>query len=444
MGFTPVAAPSLRRAPTTTLGNLITPSASGVRGITTRAAAGYNTSTDYALAVEDPTGVAVAGVGKYGKAFFQGQTADAASATTEFWYQGDTFPKVSLSYSPFGASVQLGTGSAAASSVLTRTSAQLWNGTESNPRLKLDTSSDPTISFGTGAAAADITVARKADRSGLTFSLPAAHSNQFAGALTEPISIQAASGRSGMTHDGTSGGTSAQVTVWSKPGNATNGPRGDSITTDSANGGAFSQFAAFAAMSSSFSTSYDQKGSHAHFFSWMQVDPYAGGGDVYCEAMNIYGALDTRRKGAFSTNMELANTVSSGTPARVAVARLIVQEANAASAYNSATFGAGSRYIATGGAVGLEIVSQGAQPGGTGISFWGFTGFRTALGVFSPGTTTLVSGIDGLGGVFTRTKAGAPVDGDFRDPRSGMLAVDTTNSRLYVRVGSTWKSVVVA
>jgi hypothetical protein len=44
-----------------------------------------------------------------------------------------------------------------------------------------------------------------------------------------------------------------------------------------------------------------------------------------------------------------------------------------------------------------------------------------------------------------KTKAGAPVDGDFQStPPDGTVAVDTTNSRWYVRIGGTWKSVVVA
>jgi hypothetical protein len=53
--------------------------------------------------------------------------------------------------------------------------------------------------------------------------------------------------------------------------------------------------------------------------------------------------------------------------------------------------------------------------------------------------------LQGQDGLATKTKAGAPVDGDFGvTPLSGTLAVDTTNSRLYVRVGATWKSVAVA
>lgn len=41
-------------------------------------------------------------------------------------------------------------------------------------------------------------------------------------------------------------------------------------------------------------------------------------------------------------------------------------------------------------------------------------------------------------------KAGTPVDGDFLfTPLNGTIAVDTTNSKLYVRIGGTWKGVVV-
>jgi hypothetical protein len=47
------------------------------------------------------------------------------------------------------------------------------------------------------------------------------------------------------------------------------------------------------------------------------------------------------------------------------------------------------------------------------------------------------------GAVVNRTKAGAPVDADFTAATDGMLAVDTTNSRLYVRVGGTWKFAVL-
>lgn len=44
-----------------------------------------------------------------------------------------------------------------------------------------------------------------------------------------------------------------------------------------------------------------------------------------------------------------------------------------------------------------------------------------------------------------KAKAGAPTDADFAStPTNGTLAVDTTNNRLYIRIGGLWKSVIVA
>jgi hypothetical protein len=47
-------------------------------------------------------------------------------------------------------------------------------------------------------------------------------------------------------------------------------------------------------------------------------------------------------------------------------------------------------------------------------------------------------------GMAMKVKAGVPSDADFTVDQSGNFALDTTNSRFYVRVGSTWKSVAVA
>ena len=45
----------------------------------------------------------------------------------------------------------------------------------------------------------------------------------------------------------------------------------------------------------------------------------------------------------------------------------------------------------------------------------------------------------------SQVKAGVPVDGDVvGGAQSGAMVVDTTNSRIYVRVGATWKFVAVA
>lgn len=49
-------------------------------------------------------------------------------------------------------------------------------------------------------------------------------------------------------------------------------------------------------------------------------------------------------------------------------------------------------------------------------------------------------------GITTKVVAGAVSDGSFTGltPASGTIAIDTTNSKIYVRVGTTWKSVTVA
>ena len=46
--------------------------------------------------------------------------------------------------------------------------------------------------------------------------------------------------------------------------------------------------------------------------------------------------------------------------------------------------------------------------------------------------------------IVIKTKAGVPADADFAQPVDGMMALDTTNNRLYVRSGAIWKFVGVA
>jgi hypothetical protein len=120
MGFSVSQASAMSRAPGSTAANRATAPGSGVQALTARAAAGYNLTTDWSLVAEDPTGLATFGVGKYGKSFFAGMNADATSAATEFWQQADSFPRLTLGYSVFGAGVSMGPGSAAADTSLSR------------------------------------------------------------------------------------------------------------------------------------------------------------------------------------------------------------------------------------------------------------------------------------------------------------------------------------
>ena len=160
----------------------------------------------------------------------------------------------------------------------------------------------------------------------------------------------------------------------------------------------------------------------------------------YAEALNFYGTIDTRRKGAFSSNVELRNVVASGSPARVAVARFIVEDANPIASYSAQNLGAGSRFIDS-GAMAVEVLSQGPSRAGTGISIMGSSGWERALRVYNQ-AQVLVSGIDGEGGVFTRVKAGSLADGDFRLPTDGLLAINSTANDLEFRAGGVWRGLL--
>lgn len=48
------------------------------------------------------------------------------------------------------------------------------------------------------------------------------------------------------------------------------------------------------------------------------------------------------------------------------------------------------------------------------------------------------------GAVCNRTKAGTPTDSDVTNPADGMTIIDTSGSKIWVRVGGAWKSVAVA
>lgn len=58
-----------------------------------------------------------------------------------------------------------------------------------------------------------------------------------------------------------------------------------------------------------------------------------------------------------------------------------------------------------------------------------------ANGLFKPSSTNTI---------VAKTKAGTPVDGDFAGVADGMVVVDTTANKIWVRTGSAWKGVAVA
>jgi hypothetical protein len=83
-----------------------------------------------------------------------------------------------------------------------------------------------------------------------------------------------------------------------------------------------------------------------------------------------------------------------------------------------------------------------------GIMRWGDgTDFAADANLYLAATGRLASAsqLNPTEGVATKVKAGTVSDTDFTvTPVSGMLAVDTSNRRLYVRVGSTWKYVTLS
>jgi hypothetical protein len=85
-----------------------------------------------------------------------------------------------------------------------------------------------------------------------------------------------------------------------------------------------------------------------------------------------------------------------------------------------------------------------AMRGFTGEQPYGFWRLGINKGGTAPAADLDVNGQVRTKGVSTLTKAGVPNDGDFvTGANDGMLAVDTTNNKIYVRIGGVWKSVTV-
>lgn len=245
-----------------------------------------------------------------------------------------------------------------------------------------------------------------------------------------------------------SGGVSAlcggKVYLTGPPRNGVNGRGGvgDAINNDTANGSGGSFFNGFEVSQIGTINGHGTRGSMHQFLGGLAVNEPAGESDIYCEGLNCFMFMHGNRRGALLANWESDMTINNGFPARAVGVRAIIREENVSANYSAAVFGASSPWLTTGTRA-LEAHGAGSQRPGTGLAILGTQGFNYGI-LQLDGSNAIISGLDGAGGFFTRTKAGAPVDADFRQPRSGLLAVDTANSKLYVRVGSTWKSVTVA
>ncbi|MBU6232352.1 hypothetical protein KGP36_06995 [Patescibacteria group bacterium] len=68
-----------------------------------------------------------------------------------------------------------------------------------------------------------------------------------------------------------------------------------------------------------------------------------------------------------------------------------------------------------------------------------------ALTPLGTGKVTANGLLNASQGVYTKTKAGVPVDADFPyAPPDGTIVIDTTDSKIYTRIGGVWKGVAVA
>lgn len=87
----------------------------------------------------------------------------------------------------------------------------------------------------------------------------------------------------------------------------------------------------------------------------------------------------------------------------------------------------------------FRINGDGTYSWGSGSAVVDTTLYRTAVGQLTSQQLILLDGLT------TKTVAGAVTDGAFTTtPIDGTMAIDTTNSKIFVRVGGLWKSVTVA
>jgi hypothetical protein len=168
--------------------------------------------------------------------------------------------------------------------------------------------------------------------------------------------------------------------------NGSNGPRGNSILSDTANSAGASFFAPFY-LNSDFRTT----GSLTGYTAYMDVNRTSEG-DQYGEAMPFYGNVVTNRAGVLTSGAELQNTVTAGSPARATGANVIVREHNPLSAYGDRL--RGTAWAST-GSRGVDVISGGSQPVGVGLNLRGEGGYARAISLDTGGMVPFAVGGDG-------------------------------------------------
>jgi hypothetical protein len=88
------------------------------------------------------------------------------------------------------------------------------------------------------------------------------------------------------------------------------------------------------------------------------------------------------------------------------------------------------------------------QTGGTTrwyIDGGGFVPYiNDAYSIGIPGTRVKNIYVSPNGAIMTGIKAGAPVDADVTNPTDGMIRIDSTNNKIWVRIGGVWKGAVLS
>jgi len=96
----------------------------------------------------------------------------------------------------------------------------------------------------------------------------------------------------------------------------------------------------------------------------------------------------------------------------------------------------------------MQLIAGGTLTvGSSGGQSWVFTGSvltPTSDNVSDLGipASAKIRNIFVAGSVANRTKAGTPTDADVNTPTDGMMIIDTTASKIWVRIGGTWKQTV--
>jgi hypothetical protein len=101
-------------------------------------------------------------------------------------------------------------------------------------------------------------------------------------------------------------------------------------------------------------------------------------------------------------------------------------------------------YLTAGGTDGRFLLRNLTLAAGVGLDISTDAVLKIRTRALSGDASLTALNVTASSAIANRTKAGTPVDGDVTTPVDGMCVVDTTASKIWVRVGGTWKGVVVA